>query len=580
MVDDIINDIKTLLDIEPLVEDLKTILDIPPLIFDLKTYLEIPTVTQLKTLMNIRHGNQNYPHVHGTIWQWEDGTIDPWIVRTGEGTVQVVNIPQFDDHNGLQLIGTDQAQTQEVFAPHVGKNVQYDLKFYYNLTGDNLSLKFKPFSTGNNFTNDGYFAQMDYNPAGYNGLIFYIKKIKNETVTTLASYNYPGYGVDRTAPHMLSLSKDISGNLKLYFDNTLMCSAVDVENFVYTDMVIQKYTLQNAPLDIQYVASDPLKNENYVYTDWIDKTLDGWYLQEYQIWDYNTPSGIWVRGLMSSPKLSLPFTATTGEWILKFNGGETPLTFYPIYDLNGTGYAIRCTSSNGKIELLLLVNNVETVIDTHYVNMNTGLHTIIFQKDENNNIKLVYDGVVVIKTNDVTINNSSMMRISASPSGYYATMNIFSIQYTPITNAKSSLKTLLEVPYYSDLKTNLCIPALRYDLKTILTIPRGNKSDTLKTLLFINNLFSELTENDLTTNLIIADGAIASDLRTFLMIGVEYEKRIPVIGKILYQPPFTPPPIHGNGTPTQENYPEDYGTPETIQEENGITITIGGHVYV
>jgi hypothetical protein len=240
------------------------------------------------------------------------------------------------------------------------------------------------------------------------------------------------------------------------------------------------------------------------------------------------------------------------------------------------------------LKLYKIINGTYTEIGTKAIHSDQNEHIITFSKDVNNLIKVKLDDLVKIKTVNNGITNSTQIKLE-SGGNVESTAWFGSVEYTPITNVQSEIKTLLDIPYYSDLKTNLCIKPLKYDLKTLLSITYGNKSNDLKTLLTINSKYTNFGNNDLKTILTINPGAVATDLTTYLMIGILYEKRLPITGKILYTPRVEPPPINPpnpdpdpdpNPIPTPKKYPDDYGTPTSTSENNGISIIIGGVVYV
>jgi hypothetical protein len=532
-----------------------------------------------------------------TLYNFEDGTIEPWSSRTGENVVE--NVPKFG-HNGLKLIGTTYHQTQEIFIDHIGEYTKHDLRFYYNFQDQYFHLRFKPFSAGNNFTSDGYYAEVYVDPGAYDGINFSIKKIKNGVTTTLWTENrYQGIEFPDD-PNLLSIKRDYeTGLMTLYYNNNIIGSVIDTENFDSEYIIIQKNTFNNYPCYIDYVDSNaPISYlEDHVLMNWEDNTLNDWkQVNGYRgVWykelDFDTADGIRIGALWDHISVEKLFNAIEGEFRFGFvnlnpSGYQSSTSFYPLLDYFGNGYKIRYGSEAGTyqseypntLKLYKVINGIETEIASKIIHSNHEYHILTFRKILNQ-ILIKLDNIIEIRTSDNTPFYPTRIKLRADE-GINKSASWFGfVEYTPLTYKATNLKSLIDIPYKADIRTLMCIKNLNYDILTKLTITHGSKEKNIKTILFINEKLTGHYSNNLKSLLSINAGAKASDISTILLLGISYQKRLRIQGRIIYAPRTEKPPTIPD-LPEPENYPEDYGNAETIEEENGISIIIGGETYL
>jgi PKD repeat protein len=191
------------------------------------------------------------------VYDFLDGTLDPWVSISGSSLVMNPNDSDFT-HNVLKIIGTGQLQTQVLEIPHPADVNTYSMLFRYDWVLYNLTLRIKPWSAGPNWTDDGYYAEIKYEPGGWHDPLFSIYKLKNGTATLLTSYRLTVGSRPESTPHIIKFDRDIDGVMKIYWDNVVVCTATDTENFAYSHMLISKYTYNNDPVYVDSISNEDL----------------------------------------------------------------------------------------------------------------------------------------------------------------------------------------------------------------------------------------------------------------------------------------------------------------------------------
>jgi hypothetical protein len=232
---------------------------------DIKAIVTVPTLPASPgTLMIYAYGanalaNQGYTSTLND-YGFADGTLLPWVTTQGGEGVTVVNNADI----GCNVVNLKTYPTSfdkwevTIARPAYDDYGTFKCTFAYNFYGSWIQLYFKPISTTNTLTGDGYGVIMDYHPSYYHNPAFSIVKYKNGTPTTLAIFRPTDWtaGSKPTIhdPQELIFTRTEAGVMTLSFNGVVLCSATDTEEFTSNYMILKRYC--NAVYDVYIKLGD------------------------------------------------------------------------------------------------------------------------------------------------------------------------------------------------------------------------------------------------------------------------------------------------------------------------------------